>query len=170
MRRYTYGYALVLGAAFGLASTARADFVGQPLLGPLTNGSVATGSTAGAADDNDGFDSGVHIFNIWDGGDDVYVVNWAGGNMTVNLTSFGPGVDNDLFVYSPGALDSTGDYSILGANDSVTLLGAAAGTYYINIDTTAFSEGGYRLEVIPAPAGIGSLGMGVAALTLRRRR
>ena len=66
----------VLLCAAGLcvlsAGPASADFTGQTILGPLTNGSMVSGTTSGKSDDNDGFDSGGHFFFIWDGGDDVY--------------------------------------------------------------------------------------------------
>jgi hypothetical protein len=159
----------VVALAFA-AGVARADFIGQPILGPLGPGGTAFDSTVGKADDNDGFDSGTHIFNIWDGGDDVYLLNWPGGDLTVTLDSFG-GSDNDLFVYSPGSLNSTGDYSIAGAHDVVTILGAAPGGYYINVDSTFFSEGSYQLQVspVPAPASAALLGAGLLCLARRRR-
>lgn len=89
--------ALSVGAAMALAQSANADFSGRPILGPLTAGSIVSGSTLGQSDSNDGFDSGGHIFNIWDGGDDVWQLNWAGGTLTVTLDSLG-GSDNDLFL------------------------------------------------------------------------
>ena len=162
---------LAICAALLLAATTttRADFAGQPILGPLSDGSFVVGDTTGKTDDNDGFESGIHIFDIWDGGDDVWLLNWAGGDMTVTLNSLG-GSDNDLFVYSPGAYDSTGDYSIAGSFDEVTLLGAAAGQYYINIDTTFFSEGPYNLAITPEPGSLALLGIGAMALIARKRR
>jgi hypothetical protein len=172
--RFVHGARFVFGA-LALATAAgsvRADFVGQPLLGPLTIGVPAVNSTVGKADDNDGFDSGIHIFNIWDGGDDVFTVNWAGGDLTVTLINLPGGGDNDLFVYSPGSLDSTGDYSILGALDPdvVTILGAGPGTYYINVDSTFFSEGGYEVTVTPTPGVAVMMGMGMVGVMRRRRR
>lgn len=162
---------LAICAALLLAAStaARADFAGQPILGPLSNGSVVNGDTTGKADDNDGFESGIHIFDIWDGGDDVWLLNWLGGDMTVSLTSLG-GSDNDLFIYSPGSYDSSGDYSIVGAFDQVTLLGAAAGQYYINVDSTFFSEGPYQLAITPEPGSLALLGIGGLALIVRSRR
>lgn len=149
---------------------ALADFSGQSILGPLTNGSLVSGSTLGDSDDNDGFDSGIHIFDIWDGGDDVYRLVWPGGDMTVTLDSLS-GSDNDLFVYSPGALDSTGDYSIVGSHDVVTIPGAGAGDYFINVDSTFFSEGDYQLGVTPEPGTAGLVAMGLLlAGRLRRGR
>jgi len=156
--------------AFGFAAAAaHADFSGQSILGPLTNGSSVTGNTAGHSDDNDGFTSGFHPFNIWDGGDDVWRVNWAGGDMTINLTSLG-GSDNDLFLYTPADYNDSGNYSIVGSFDTVTELAAPAGTYYIVVDSTFFSEGAYQLEVVPAPSAAAVLGLGALGLGLRRRR
>ncbi len=164
---------LALLASAALARTATADFSGQTILGPLTDGSIVTGNTSGRSDNNDGFDSGGHIFNIWDGGDDVWGINWLGGDLEVTLRNLSGGVDNDLFLYSPGSLDSTGDYSILGGNfiDTVTLVGAAPGFYYINVDSTFFSEGSYELTVrqVPTPGATLVLGAG-ALVALRRRR
>lgn len=158
-----------VGLVLAAAATALADFAGQTLLGPLSNGSVVSGDTTGKSDDNDGFDSGVHIFDIWDGGDDVWLLDWLGGDMTVTLDSLA-GSDNDLFVYSPGALDSTGDYSIVGAHDVVSLPGASPGQYYINIDTTFFSEGPYNLAVTPEPGSLSMLALGVMLVTRGCRR
>lgn len=157
------------GLVVVLAGQARADFAGQNILGPLVNGSVVTGTTLGASDDNDGFTSGMHIFDIWDGGDEVYALDWDGGSMLVTLESL-DGSDNDLFIYRPGSLDDSGDYSIVGAFDSVEILGADAGQYYIVVDSTFFSEGSYRLTVTPAPSAA-SLGLvGVVMVGRRRRR
>ncbi len=164
----------IICTAMGIAVSVRADFVGQPILGPLTAGSSVIGNTLGSADDNDGFDSGMHIFDIWDGGDDVYQLNWGGGDLTVTLTTIDPFADNDLFVYRPGALDSTGDYSVFGSGvaDVVTIRGAEAGIYYINVDSTFFSEGAYQLDVanVPAPGAVVVLAAGALAMGRRRRR
>ena len=168
MRRYIFASSvgfLVMAATAGLA---RADFSGQPILGPLSLGSNVSGNTTGKTDDNDGFESGIHIFDIWDGGDDVWQLNWLGGDLTVELTSLG-GSDNDLFVYTPASLDSSGDYSIVGSFDTVTIPGAAAGTYYINVDSQFFSEGAYNLTVTPAPGAAALLGLGMLGASRRRR-
>lgn len=60
----TCNHLLCIGLVAVGGATARADFTGQPLLGPLSNLSIVTNTTAGKTDDNDGFDSGIHIFNI----------------------------------------------------------------------------------------------------------
>ncbi|MBK7403868.1 MAG: PEP-CTERM sorting domain-containing protein [Phycisphaerales bacterium] len=157
-----------LAALLAVAGVARADFTGQTILGPLSNGSLVSGDTTGHSDDNDGFSSGTHIFDIWDGGDDVWQIDWLGGNLTVNLTSLN-GSDNDLFLYTPDSYDDSGNYSIVGAFDTVTEFGAAPGTYFVVVDSTFFTEGAYNLEVIPAPATGAVFGLGLLGLTRRRR-
>lgn len=158
-----------LCAACLFAVPALADFGGQPILGPLTNFSFVSGTTAGKPDLNDGFTSGDHIFNIWDGGDVVYQLNWTGGDMFITLDSLG-GSDNDLFLYTPDSYNDSGIYSIVGAHDVVSLMGAAAGTYYIVVDSTFSSEGAYNLAVIPAPAAGLVLLTGIGLCGARRRR
>lgn len=159
-----------VAASAALVSPTLADFSGQTILGPLAPGGVASGSTSGKADDNDGWDSGQHIFDIWDGGDDVFGLDWPGGDMVVTLDSL-QGADNDLFVYRPSDLDTSSDFSTVGAHDVVTILAAPAGQYYINIDTTFSSEGSYQISVsaVPAPGAGLLLGGGLLALMRRRR-
>lgn len=153
------------------ASPALADFTGQTILGPLTAGSSVNGTTLGAPDINDGFDSGTHIFNIWDGGDRVYGLDWLGGDIHLSLTSLG-GSDNDLFLYTPGSLDSTGLSSTVGSFDALELLDAAPGFYYIVVDSTFFSEGDFQLDVaaVPAPGAMGLLSLALLSRGRRRRR
>ncbi len=151
------------------AATARADFSGQTILGPLSNGSVVMDDTTGKSDDNDGFTSGFHPFDIWDGGDDVWQLDWLGGDLTLNLTTLG-GADNDLFLYGPSDYDDSVYYSTVGAFDTLTQLAAPAGTYYVNVDSTFFSEGRYILEVVPAPSAVGLAGLVGGVAMLRRRR
>lgn len=160
-----------VAACVSLCAPAFADFAGQAVLGTLTNGSVVTGNTTGASDDNDGFTSGKHIFDLWDGGDDVWTIDWAGGDMLVTLTYDNSGsTDLDLFIYRPGSLNDSGDYSIINTGiETVSISGAAAGIYYVNIDSPAGGEGAYELSVtVPAPATALVGVFGLAAL--RRRR
>ena len=159
----------VAGSLFAIASPSFANFNGQTILGPLSAGSSITGTTLGAQDLNDGWDSGTHIFDIWDGGDRVYGLNWAGGAINLTLTSLG-GSDNDLFLYTPTNLDSSSNYSFRGSLDTVQLLDAAPGFYYIIVDSTAFSEGSFQLDVaaVPAPGALGVFGL--ALMTRGRRR
>jgi hypothetical protein len=162
----------VLGAvviAFA-AGTAHAGFAGQTILGPLSLGSNVVGNNTGASDDNDGFTSGDHIFDIWDGGDDAWRLDWLGGDLTITMT-YGAGDDPDLFLYEPGSLDDSANYSILGVSpDVVTLLNAPAGTYYVVVDSTAGMEGPYSLSVIPAPGSALMLVVGMVGSLRRRRR
>lgn len=152
-----------------LAGTAAADFSGQTILGPLTNGSSVTDTLVGSGDDNDGWFSGGPIFGIWDGADDVWALNWDGGTMTIDLVYDIFDGDPDLFIYTPGNYDESSRDSFGNTGlDSVTINGAPAGLYYILIDTTAGNEGPYRLDVVPAPGAVALFGL--AALGRRTRR
>lgn len=170
MKQTTSIVTLALATSLALAASAAADFVGQPILGPITLGSSVSGNTTGHADDNDGWDSGIHIFDIWDGGDDVWQLNWAGGDMNLQLLyNPAPPVDLDMFLYEPGAYDSTGIYSIINTGVEEILYPAApAGVYYINIDSPIGQEGAYTLNVLPEPATLALLALGACAV--RRRR
>ncbi len=161
-----------LGAAaiMATAGAAFAGFAGQTILGPITNGSMVSGDTTGASDDNDGFTSGDHFFFIWNAGDDVWQLDWPGGDMTVTMTYDNLFADLDLFLYEPGSYDDSFNYSIINTGTETILApGAAAGTYYIVIDGPNSGDvGAYNLSVIPAPGAAALLAFG--GLTAARRR
>lgn len=158
-----------VGCLAALNTAALADFAGQTIHGPLSAGMSVTDSLVGESDDNDGFTSGFHPFNIWDGGDIVYGLDWAGGDINLTLTPL-DSTDPDLFLYRPSNLDDSSDYSITNGVDTVFVNNAPAGFYYIVIDTTFFNEGDFRLDVAQAPAP-GALALfGVALFTGGRRR
>ena len=174
MKHVTLYGALGAALAATAAGSAYADFAGQTILANLIAGSVVSGDTTGATDDNDGWFSGTHIFDLWDGGDDVYTLDWAGGDLELTLTYDNSGFnDLDLFLYTPADLndslyDSIGNTGV----DSVAVAGAAGGTYYIIIDSSAGAEGPYTLRVsdIPAPGAITLAGLAFANAARRRRR
>jgi hypothetical protein len=169
MNRTIAAFVFVSGA-FG-ASAAFAGFDSQPVLGPLFNGSVVTGTTVGQADNNDGFFSGDHIFNIWNGPDIAYQLNWTGGDMQITLSYNAAISDLDVFLYKPGSLDDSGDYGITNLSpDTIFLPNADAGIYYIVIDSAdAGSAGAYELAVTPAPGSFGMLAIG-GLIVMRRKR
>lgn len=161
--------AIFLGSVLLTSGVAAGSFSGQTILGPLTNGSVVMGDNTNSSDDNDGYFSGGPVFFIWDGGDDVYQLNWGGGDLLVRLSYAVPAVDNDLFLYTPGNEDESAYDSISNASpNEIFVAGASAGVYHVLIDAELGREGAYTLEVIPAP-GAGALGL-LAVATLGRRR
>lgn len=158
-------------ASLAFAGTSFGAFTGQPILGTLGPGGVGNGDTTGHADDNDGFTSGDHIFDIWPGPDDVWRINWPGGDLNVRL-DYSPAADDlDLFVFRPTSLDDSGDYSIINTGiEEVSIPAADPGMYFVNIDSdTAAHAGPYTLSVgaIPEPA---TLGLAAFGLILLRRR
>lgn len=162
---------VVASSIFAAASPALAGFVGQTILGPLSAGTSVFDTTSGATDLNDGWDSGTHLFDIWNGGDRVYGLDWAGGDIHLTLTSFG-GSDNDLFLYTPSNLDTASGESYRGSFDSIDMLGASAGFYYIIVDSTEFSEGDFQLEVgaVPSPGVVTLFGLSLLGGRRRNRR
>ena len=154
------------------ASSAFAGFDGQTILGPLVPGSVVNGNTAGANDDNDGFTSGTHIFEIWNGPDDAWQLNWPGGDLHITMTYPLPGTDLDLFLYEPGSYDDSANYSILNTGiETIDVASAVAGTYYIVIDSES-AAGSYQLSVadVPEPASLGVIGLAFGVFARRRAR
>lgn len=163
---------LTILTAITSANIARADFSGQTILGPLGPNSVVIGDTSDATDDNDGWDSGVHIFDLWNGPDDVWALNWPGGSLEVGMTYESDiFFDLDLFLYEPGSLDSTGMYSILNTGiESIDYPAAPAGTYYIVVDGYDGAAGPYELTVSPEPGTLALLGVVLAVVTRRSRK
>ncbi|MEZ6318284.1 MAG: hypothetical protein R3B49_05940 [Phycisphaerales bacterium] len=157
-----------LVAASAVAAPALADFSGQTILGPLTNGSSVTGDTSNATDDNDGFSSGDHFFFIWTGNDDVWQLDWSGGDMEIEMLYNPAQFDADLFLYGPSNYDDSTYYSILNTGvENISLGGAIAGTYYVVIDSDS-GAGAYSLNVTPTP-GSGAV-LAIAGLAAFRRR
>ncbi|MBL0922245.1 MAG: PPC domain-containing protein [Phycisphaerales bacterium] len=171
MTRSHAAFVLSVGAALSFAGAARAGFGGQTILGPLTAGSSVTGDTTNSTDNNDGWFSGGPVFGIWDGNDDVWALDWVGGFLRIDLIYDNTFTDVDLFLYVPGNLDesSADSYGNTGI-DTVTRHNAAAGTYYILVDSTAGAEGEYSLRIIlPAPGAGAAMLLGLGAMARRRR-
>jgi hypothetical protein len=154
-----------------LTATTHAGFSGQTLLGPLGPGSSVSSSTVGHADENDGFTSGDHFFDIWGGPDDVYQLNWPGGPMTLTMTYNPSVVDLDFFLFEPDSLDDSSNYGITNLSPEIIVAPVApAGIYYINIDSEAVG-GDYVLSVsaLPEPAALGLAALAGPILGRRRR-
>lgn len=162
---------LVCAAILAMSAPAYAGFGGQTILGPLVSGSSVNGDTSvGATDDNDGFTSGDHFFFIWNGPDDVYAIDWLGGDLEVELLYDTFETDLDLFLYTPGSLDDSAYYSIINTGvENIQFPAGAPGTYYVVIDSEV-TGGAYTLNVVPEPATAALLGLGLTLVARRRRQ
>ncbi|MBK8268251.1 MAG: PPC domain-containing protein [Planctomycetes bacterium] len=104
------------------------------------------------------------------GNEVAYVINHAGGDLFVDLT--GLSTDLDLHLIDATGLPSGGIDSSEGVSDEhVELLGAAAGTYYVVVDTFGAANAGstFSLTYTPEPATLALLSLGALGLIRRRR-
>jgi hypothetical protein len=111
----------------------------------------------------------------WDnaGNEVAYRFDHAGGDISATLT----GLSSDLdFVLIDASGVTAGVVAVSegfggATSESLELLGAAAGTYYVVVDTfgTAFAGSNFTLTVIPAPGAFALLGLGGLAVARRRR-
>jgi len=107
-------------------------------------------------------------------GDVIYELNWAGGDMFLELLFTHTDGDLDLFLYDSPQPSSPVDYGYSSSdNEDAEYLAAPAGTYYIRVDgynsATYGGENDFTLNVTPEPASLALLVLGGLAV-LRRRR
>ena len=154
----------------GLASAANAG--GTPLdglsIGTITGGSSTSGDTSGSSDDMNAGSIGGG--GSWSGGDDVYTLNWAGGDLVADLLFTTTAGDLDLFMFDAGAGFMTSSETT-SDNEQISITGLAAGTYYFSIDGWFGATNSYKLALngVPTPASAALLGLGGVVATRRRR-
>jgi hypothetical protein len=135
------------------------------LNGPVDS---ASGDTAGSSDDLDG-GNGLPGGGSWNGGDDVYQLNWGGGAFNADLLFTNANGDIDLFLYDDD-FATTELASSETTTDNENINGTlAAGTYFLVVDGWSGASNAYTLNVTPEPASLCLLAMG-AAVVIRRRR
>ena len=164
--------AATLLAVLGLASAANAGVTLDDLsIATITGGSSTSGDTSGSADNMNG-GSGIASGGSWSGGDDVYTLNWAGGDLVADLLFTTLDGDLDLYVWGDnGATNLLGSSTSTSDNEQVAIAGLAAGTYYISVDGWFGDTNSYKLQLngVPTPASAALLGLGGLVATRRRR-
>jgi MYXO-CTERM domain-containing protein len=137
-------------------------------IGTLEDGDKGAGDTTRSTDDfqttagNVVFGTGTNET----GGDDIWTLNWGGGDFEASLDIITAGVDLDLFLY-----DTNGDLlaSAFTVDNPEIIAGSlAAGTYFLRVDGFLGDAGQYSLSITPAPGAMAL--MGVAGLAGFRRR
>lgn len=164
--------AATLLAVLGLASAANAGVTLDDLsIATLTGGANVSGSTTGASNDMNGDTIGGTATG-WNGGDDVYTVNWLGGDFQADLLFSNSLGDIDLFMFDNNSPSGELAQSItVDDNEQITIASLAAGTYYLSIDGWANATNSYQLVLngVPTPASAALLGLGGLVATRRRR-
>jgi len=144
-------------------------------LGTLFGGESVLGDTSNSADNLSGDRPAP---GSWSGGDDVYSLQWGGGDVTIDLLfTMDPGNtandgDLDLWLVANENLDGTDVASGLSIDDNEQLVlpGLAAGKYWIIIDGWSGASNSYKLAVTPTPGAAAVFGLAGLAAAGRRRR
>ncbi len=164
--------AITILAALGAASTANAGLTLDDLsIGTLMGGDSVMGDTALSTDDMNADTIGTG--GSWSGGDDVYTLVWGGGDLTLDLLFTDDLGDLDLFLFDNN--NPAGELAqgiSVDDNETVEVLGLAAGTYWVSVDGWLGASNSYTLNVsqdIPAPAGLAVIGLGGLVAGRRRR-
>lgn len=170
MKNALFVVTLTLAAILAISSPALADFTGQTIFGPIGPGSSVFGDTTNSTDDNDGWYSGTHIFELWMEPDDVWQLDWPGGDMELEMTYDNTFIDLDLFLYTADSPDeSILDSYVNTGIENISYAAAPAGTYYVLIDGY-IGAGPYQLTVTPEPGSLLLLSLGTLLIARRSRK
>ena len=174
---------MVAGTAMGatsvksvndLATSINANSRGVSLddlsIATLNGGESIQGDTSNSTDDmNNGSIGGG---GSWNGGDDVYRLEWGGGDITIDLffskDAGGSGGDLDLYLLDgPGSGFAS---TSVTDDEQIVVAGLAAGKYWIVVDGWAGASNSYKLAVSPTPGAAAVFGLAGIAAAGRRRR
>jgi len=146
-------------------------------LGTLFGGESVLGDTANSLDNLSG-DVLPEPGFPWTGGDDVYSLQWGGGDITIDLYfAMNPGSttndgDLDIWLVANENLNNTNvDFSLSTSdNEKMVQFGLAPGKYWIIIDGYQDAHNSYKLAVSPTPGAAAVFGLAGLAAAGRRRR
>ena len=184
MNKLTYSalaISMAAGSAMGATSiksvedlannivTNRANLLPSLEIGTIFNGQSVNGNTALSSDDLSGNGPAP---GSWSGGDDVYSLQWGGGDITIDLLFSQVSGDLDLWlVGDPNVVAPAIDSSLsVSDNEQVSAIGLAAGKYWIIIDGWQGASNTYKLAVSPTPGAAAVFGLAGLAAAGRRRR
>ena len=136
----------------------------------LNGGESINGDTSTSSDDMDNGSLGGG--GSWNGGDDVYSLQWGGGDITIDLffskAAGTSGGDLDLYLLDgPGSGFAS---TSVTDDESIVVAGLAAGKYWIVVDGWAGAGNSYKLAVSPTPGAAAVFGLAGIAAAGRRRR
>ena len=165
--------AFAVGMMLLLATAAGAQTLDDMSLGTIYAGTTLFGEdTSDGTDDLNGTGEGIGGGGSsgWWGPDDVWTLDWAGGDLIIDIYFTHEDGDLDLILRDdPTAEAAELIYSLTVDDDEQVDMGAtASGTYYVIIDGWGGASNTYDLAISPEPTSLLLLGLGGLAL-LRRR-
>ncbi len=139
-------------------------------IGTLFGGESVNGDTSTSTDDIDGI-NGLPAGGNWDGGDDVYSLQWGGGDLTLDLFFSNADGDIDLILFDSADGSTTVATATSTSDDEqIVAAGLAAGKYWVAIDGWQGASNTYKLAVSPTPGAAAVFGLAGIAAAGRRRR
>jgi len=138
-------------------------------LGTLAAGVDVFGDTATSSDNIAGND-GTYLTgdDNWNGADDVYTINWGGGELTIEASFDHDLGDLDLFLYEELGRDPLDGSTSSDDLESITR-DLAPGTYYAVLDGWDGDSNSYSIVLIPEP-GSATVLLLASGMLIRRRR
>ncbi|MCA9304665.1 MAG: pre-peptidase C-terminal domain-containing protein [Phycisphaerales bacterium] len=135
----------------------------------LVFGSVV-GETTDASDDMNGVE-GIGSGGSWSGGDDVYTIEFFGGDLEISVLFDHELGDLDLYVWGDNtATTLIGSSTSTSDNEYIHVVGLAAGTYYISIDGWFGATNSYTMNGVGIAPSAPSFAVLAFAGTLAYRR
>lgn len=173
---------LACAAALSVGSVASAQLLSSDVVGSFNGDGFGSGNTLTASDDFNGRFGPSEPDGVYPGGDEVWVIDHAGGALSIIVEFSDSDADLDIFLFDQDVVPNTADVVglSLGFTTTESISGEyAAGRYYLLVDSFVSSFGGgsegsaYTITVdgtpVPAPAGAFAL-LGLGGLATRRRR
>lgn len=141
--------------------------------GSIVNANNGEGSPAGPRsflDGPNGF-SGIPGEGIWDSNENVFELQWSGGDLIVNLSPDTPDDNLDLIIFSDAKSRNVLDSSLEPSGPETIFVPALdSGTYWIVVDGVDCGEADYTLSVIPSPGTATLAALAIVAASPRRTR
>lgn len=109
----------------------------------------------------------------WGGSENVYAIDWLGGDAVLRLNIEDPSSDLDMFLYGNTSATNLIGFSIgdFVSQEEISVPNLPAGRYWLVIDAKRCDVSDYEFQVVPTPGATGLAALtGALVLPGRRRR